>query len=289
MTTDTAAPLRASRFRVARSRGALSGILLVVFGAWAAIVPFIGPYLDFAYTPSVNSTWNWTAGRGWLNVLPGCVAIFGGLLLLASASRVVTSIGGWLAAAAGAWLIVGPPLAVPLQLGMGTPDPSSTTWVQTLERLFFYFAVGAAILFLASVALGRLSVHSVRDVRAAQRRAELEEAAAAEEARLAADRAAADRDRAAATRREPAQTETLPPTRTETGRTETLPPAETGTAATPGTAGPVDGGRHVADGTPGNGTAGTGYPSAPTTEQPAVGGQEPQHWWSRRHRVESTR
>lgn len=283
MTTDTAAPLRASRFRVPRSRGALSGLLLVVLGAWAAIVPFIGPYLDFAYTPSVNSTWNWTAGRGWLNVFPGCVAIFGGLLLLASASRVVTSLGGWLAAAAGAWLIVGPPLAVPLQLGMGTPDPSSSTWVQTLERLFFYFAVGAAILFLASVALGRLSVHSVRDVRAAQRRAELEQAAAAEEARLAADRAAADR---AAAGRETAQTETMPP-----ARTQTLPPAEAGTAATPGTAESAEGGRHVADGTPGgNGTAGAGYPAAqPPAEQPVAGRQEPHHWWSRRNRVGSTR
>jgi MFS family permease len=186
--------------RVPRTRGALSGLLLILLGAWAGIVPFIGPYLDFAYTPAVNDAWNWTAGRGWLNVGPGAAAFFGGLLLLLSASRVVTLFGGWLAAAAGAWLIVGPTLAVPLTLGVGRPDPASSGWVQAMETLFFYLAIGAAILFLASVALGRLSVQSVRDVRAAERRAD-EAAAAAEQRRLAEEQAL--RERAAERDREP--------------------------------------------------------------------------------------
>src|SRR6266536_1351377 len=49
--------VRLSRMRVPWTRGATSGALLVILGAWAAIVPFIGPYLNFAYTPATNTTW----------------------------------------------------------------------------------------------------------------------------------------------------------------------------------------------------------------------------------------
>ena len=30
-----------------RSRGAVSGLLLLILGAWGALVPFIGPYFHF--------------------------------------------------------------------------------------------------------------------------------------------------------------------------------------------------------------------------------------------------
>jgi hypothetical protein len=177
MTTDTSVSVRASRYRVPRTRGALSGFLLIVLGAWAALAPMVGPYFDLAYTPAPNDAWHWTAGRGWLEVLPGAAAFLGGVLLLVSASRVVTMLGGWLAAAAGAWLIVGPSLADPLNIGLGTPDPASSTGVRALEALAFFFAAGAAILLFAALALGRLSVLSLRDVRAAERRVAAEQAA----------------------------------------------------------------------------------------------------------------
>jgi hypothetical protein len=45
--------------------GALGGVVL---GAWAALVPFIGPYFDFAYTPAMNEAWMWTAERGYMEV-----------------------------------------------------------------------------------------------------------------------------------------------------------------------------------------------------------------------------
>src|SRR5664279_4352150 len=69
MSDHTADPLSGGRMRMARSRGLASGMLLLILGAWAAIVPFIGDYLNFAYTPA--STWTWTAGRGWYEVAPG--------------------------------------------------------------------------------------------------------------------------------------------------------------------------------------------------------------------------
>ena len=160
-----------SRMHVPWTRGATSGVLLIILGAWAGIVPFIGPYLNFAYTPATNTTWFWTDARGWFEVAPGAAAVAGGLLLILGTNRAVAIVGSWLGVAAGAWLIVGPSLADVLNQSMGRPDPTSSTNVQALEELFFFYGVGALILFVASVALGRLSVQSVRDVAAAERRA----------------------------------------------------------------------------------------------------------------------
>jgi hypothetical protein len=171
--------IRLSKMRVPWTRGATSGVLLIILGAWAAIVPFIGPYLNFAYTPATNTAWHWTAARGWLEVAPGAAAIAGGLLLLASTNRAVAIAGSWLGIAGGAWLIVGPSLADVLDQGIGTPDPTSSTNVQALEELFFFYGVGALILFFAATALGRLSVQSVRDVTAAEQRAARTETTAA--------------------------------------------------------------------------------------------------------------
>jgi hypothetical protein len=171
MTTTDRTTIRASRFRVPRTRGALSGVLLIVLGAWAALVPMIGPYFNLAYTPAPNDAWHWTAARGWFEVLPGAAAFLGGILLLLSTSRVVTSLGGWLAAGGGVWLIIGPPLdRVLTGINLGAPDPTSSNGVQALESLLLFYGIGAAILLLAALALGRLSVLSVRDVQAAERR-----------------------------------------------------------------------------------------------------------------------
>jgi hypothetical protein len=201
MAVDMDQGVRASRLRVPRSRGAISGIALIILGAWAAIVPFIGPYFDFAFAPAPNDAWHWTAGRGWLELLPGCAAVVAGILLLVGTHRVNLAFASWLGVASGAWLVVGPILAPRISLTAGAPA-SATPWVQTLEELFFFFAVGAAILFFSAMALGRLSVQSVRDVRAAQRRAEAEAAREAEERRIVEERLAAERERGDAERRE---------------------------------------------------------------------------------------
>jgi len=189
VTADMETSIRASRRRVARTRGALSGVLLMILGLWAALVPFIGPSFNLGYTPNPDSTWHWTAARGWLEVLPGAAAFLGGLLLLVSTSRAMTVFGGWLAALGGAWLVIGPALAPAIKLNPGQPDPTMGTNGRAATALLFFFATGAVILFIASVGLGRVSVLSVRDVRAAERRAETEEA----QRQAALDSALADR------------------------------------------------------------------------------------------------
>jgi hypothetical protein len=169
---DTAAPRMGGAWRIPRSRGAASGLLLMLLGIWGALIPFIGPYFDFAFTP--NSSWTWTSGRFWLEVLPGIAAFVGGLLLLVSANRGTAALGAWLAVAAGAWFILGPILAGPWSLGaVGQPWGGSAR--RTLEQISFFYGLGAVILFLGAMALGRLSVRGVRDVEAARRRRALRE------------------------------------------------------------------------------------------------------------------
>ncbi len=145
-----------------RSRGAMSGLLLILLGAWGALIPFVGTYLDFAFTP--EQAWTWTDARGWLEVLPGVVAALGGLLLLVSGNRATAMLGGWLAVIAGAWFVVGRALAGPLGIGdAGTPVAATETKAVTIELAYFY-GLGALIVFLGAMALGRISVRSVRDV-----------------------------------------------------------------------------------------------------------------------------
>ena len=47
-----------------RSRGAFSGFLLMLLGLWGALIPFVGPYFDYAYTP--DRAWTYNTGRLWL-------------------------------------------------------------------------------------------------------------------------------------------------------------------------------------------------------------------------------
>src|SRR5258708_1744398 len=118
--SDTRVPARGGRLQMPRSRGAASGFLLILLGAWGALIAFVGPYFDFAFTP--DQEWTWTIARGWLEVLPGAATVVGGLLLLGSRNRATAMIGGWLTVLAGAWFVVGRALAGPLGIGdVGAP------------------------------------------------------------------------------------------------------------------------------------------------------------------------
>src|SRR5271156_1318780 len=115
---------RPSRLGMPRSRGAMSGLILVLLGAWGALIPFVGPHFNFAYTP--DQDWAWSTARGWLEVLPGAATVVGGLLLIVAGNRVTAMLGGWVAVAAGAWFVVGGEVA-PL-LGIGSAgDPIAAT------------------------------------------------------------------------------------------------------------------------------------------------------------------
>jgi hypothetical protein len=161
----------AGKLRVPRSRGALSGLLLLLLGLWGGLIPCVGPYFDFAYTP--DKAWVYTSDRLWLSVLPATATAFGGLILLLSANRIVAMFGAWLAALGGAWFVVGGPLSALWTengtVATGTPIGDETK--QVAEQLAFFSGIGALIVFFAALALGRLAVVAVRDARLAEEKA----------------------------------------------------------------------------------------------------------------------
>ena len=99
--------------RIPRTKGALSGFLIVLLGIWAGLVPFVGPY--FHYAMHSNQHWQWFTDRFWLEVLPAIVAVVGGLILMGGMTRVSIMFGGLLALAAGLWFIVGPNVSMALR------------------------------------------------------------------------------------------------------------------------------------------------------------------------------
>jgi hypothetical protein len=145
-----------------RSRGAVTGLLLILLGAWGALAPFIGPIINWAYT--ADPAWTWTAAKGWLEVLPGVAAAVGGLLLLASGNRASAVLGGWLAVFAGAWFVVGRAFASTLAIGDVGQPVASTDLKRALLEVTYFTGLGALIVFLGGAALARVAVRHARDI-----------------------------------------------------------------------------------------------------------------------------
>jgi hypothetical protein len=140
-----------------RSRGAFSGFLLILLGLWGALIPFVGPYFHFAYTP--DTAWTYNTGRLWLEILPGAAVFLGGFLLIIATGRHIALFGAMLAVAAGAWFTLGPVLS-PLwnnHVPMGGSPASSTVYMRIMEQLGFFYALGVVIVFIAAAALGRVA------------------------------------------------------------------------------------------------------------------------------------
>ena len=147
--------------RVPRTRGAVSGLLIVILGAFAALVPFIGPYFDLSI--GSDDAWTWSGDRFLFSVLPGAVAVIGGLMLMGTTKRVGGGLGAWLALAAGAWLVVGQSASVIWQEVPGYGAPLGSDTEEAIALLAYFYATGAAITALAAFAMGRFSVRDVRD------------------------------------------------------------------------------------------------------------------------------
>jgi hypothetical protein len=145
-----------------RTRGAVTGLLLILLGAWGALAPFIGPIINWAYM--ADPAWTWTAAKGWLEVLPGVAAAVGGLLLLASGNRASAVLGGWLAVFAGAWFVVGRAFASTLAIGDVGQPVASTDLKRALLEVTYFTGLGALIVFLGGAALARVAVRHARDI-----------------------------------------------------------------------------------------------------------------------------
>jgi hypothetical protein len=161
--------------RIPRSRGGVTGVLLILLGAWGGLAPFVGPYFRYAYTP--DKAWAYTSGRLWLSIVPGAAAVLGGLMVVAASHRGTGCVGAILGLLGGAWFVVGGSV-MPLVVTNGSISPGSpltgaagslsSATRQFLEQLGFFTGIGLLILFCASLALGRFSVVGVRDAALAE-------------------------------------------------------------------------------------------------------------------------
>lgn len=148
-------------WRVPRTRGLATGILLVLLGVWGGLAIFIGPYLGYGFTP--NTPWTFTWGRFWLEILPAAATVLGGLVLLGTANRITGSWGGWLAAAGGAWFVVGGTFSQFWNGGVNQAGaPTGNTLSQVAQTIGLFLGLGVVVLFLATVALTRFGLEPKR-------------------------------------------------------------------------------------------------------------------------------
>jgi hypothetical protein len=149
--------------RIPRTRGAFTGTLLIIAGLWGGLVPFIGHYFDYVIGP--DRAWDWTAGRGWLSVLPAAAVVLGGLILTSSGHRFSAGTGAWLALAGGVWFVVGQPVSELWNHGVSQAGPAlGGTGHRVAEELGYFYGLGALVTALSAFALGRIATRSVRDL-----------------------------------------------------------------------------------------------------------------------------
>lgn len=152
---------------IPRSRGSVSGLVLIVLGAWGGVAPYVGPTFGYGFTP--DRAWAFNQGRLVLSALPGALALIGGLGIAVTKSR---WLGGFLAVVAalgGTWFIVGgwalkllPASLSVSAITAGTPLGTTVRQV-ALTDIGFFWGVGALIVFFAGLALGRFSIAALKD------------------------------------------------------------------------------------------------------------------------------
>jgi hypothetical protein len=154
--------------RIRRTHGVMSGALTALLGIWGGLIPFVGPYFGYAYTP--DKAWTYNTGRLWLEILPGAAALLGGLLLIAARSRHVGLLGAFLGIVSGAWFALGNVFA-PLwttAAPAGVPA-SAATAMRALEEVGFFIGLGLVLVLIAAWAAGRITaVPGLRTVEGAQ-------------------------------------------------------------------------------------------------------------------------
>lgn len=149
---------------------AVIGAAVILIGAFATVIPFIGPLFGFGMGPDPQP-WVLTTPRIVRHLVPGIAAIVGGAMMIPRV-RASRSVGATLAVLAGIWFTV-----APVVLGRVAADPPAL--VDVLRPLAYHYGVGVLIAVLGAFALGRVSARPAVSEQAP------EPASASEEERVA--------------------------------------------------------------------------------------------------------
>jgi len=156
----------ASIVPMARSRGSLSGLALVLLGVWGGLMLFVGPYFHFGYAP--DKAWFYDTGRLYAAVVPAGVALLAGLVVLATKSRWLAATWACLAVLAGVWFVIGRQVlditvSNPSAYQVGAPINALSMHRVVATNLAMFTGVGLLIVLFAALALGRVSVAAYKD------------------------------------------------------------------------------------------------------------------------------
>src|ERR687886_2523057 len=132
------------------------GLLIALLGAWVIVAALIGPMFNFGFFN--DHSWNWSTKQWELQLIPGAVAVLGGLLLMAPSAG-SGSLGALLAFAAGGWLVVSPVL-YPLW-SSGNVHTFGTEGMKALRWIGHFYGPGGLILYFSGVGHGLLSRRTV--------------------------------------------------------------------------------------------------------------------------------
>jgi hypothetical protein len=139
----------------------IAGIGAIIVGAWAGIVPFVGP--KFGYTLGTSGAWKLTADHLYLQLAPGAAGVFAGLVFLGFVGRDrapfwsgVAVVAGLLAAAAGAWLVIGPDAyTVVRHVGANGRTLPTRSLASLATQVGYYLGPGVLLAAFGGIALGR--------------------------------------------------------------------------------------------------------------------------------------
>jgi hypothetical protein len=152
--------------RIRRTHGIFGGLLVALLGIWGGLIPFIGPYFHYAFTP--DKAWTYTTGRLDLEILPAAGALLGGLIMMSGRGRHSVLFGSLLAIASGAWFALGNIFAPLWTVANPAGSPASTTTVMRIaEQIGFFSGLGVVIVMIAAMVAGRIT--AVRSVPAEDR------------------------------------------------------------------------------------------------------------------------
>ncbi len=139
----------------------IAGIGAVLVGAWAGIIPFVGP--KFGYTLGASAAWKLTSDHVYLQLAPGAAGVLAGLVFLgfvpgrdrASFWRGLAVVAGLLAAAAGAWLVVGPDAyTVVRHVGANGRTLPTRSLASLVTQVGYYLGPGVLLAVFGGMGLG---------------------------------------------------------------------------------------------------------------------------------------